>query len=81
MSALEHENSWQSLHWPSDEIFMAWNYALYLQKVVEPGKAAYNIPMFVNGWLQQANHAWPGTFPAAGRYPRCMTYGGQAHRA
>ena len=69
MSALEHENSWQSLHWPSDEIFMAWNYANYVQKVVETGKAAYNIPMFVNGWLQQPNHAWPGTYPSGGPLP------------
>jgi hypothetical protein len=69
MSALEHSNSWQSLHWPSDEIFMAWNYANYVQKVVETGKAAYNIPMFVNGWLQQPNHAWPGTFPSGGPLP------------
>ncbi len=69
MSALEHENSWQSLHWPSDEIFMAWNYANYVEKVVEAGKAAYNIPMFVNGWLQQPNHAWPGTFPSGGPLP------------
>jgi len=69
ISALEHENSWQSLHWPSDEIFMAWNYANYVEKVVEAGKAAYNIPMFVNGWLQQPNHAWPGTFPSGGPLP------------
>jgi len=69
MSALDHMTNWQSLHWPSDEIFMAWNYALYLQKVVETGKAAYNIPMFVNGWLQQANHAWPGSFPSGGPLP------------
>jgi len=69
MSALEHSNSWQSLHWPSDEIFMAWNYASYVQKVVETGKAAYNIPMFVNGWLQQPNHAWPGTYPSGGPLP------------
>src|SRR5208283_1706289 len=69
MSALEHENSWQSLHWPSDEIFMAWNYANYVEKVVSTGKTAYNIPMFVNGWLQQPNHAWPGTYPSGGPLP------------
>jgi hypothetical protein len=70
MSALEHQNSWQQLHWASDEIFMAWNYARYVEKVVEAGKAAYNIPMFVNGWLQQPNHAWPGTYPSGGPLPQ-----------
>ena len=43
---------------------MAWNYARYVEKVAEAGKAAYNIPMYVNGWLQQPNHAWPGTYPS-----------------
>jgi hypothetical protein len=70
MSALEHQNSWQQLHWASDEIFMAWNYARYVEKVVEAGKAGYNIPMFVNGWLQQPNHAWPGTYPSGGPLPQ-----------
>jgi hypothetical protein len=70
MSALEHENSWQQLHWPVDEIFMAWNYARYVGKVAEAGKAEYNIPMYVNGWLQQPNHAWPGTYPSGGPMPQ-----------
>jgi hypothetical protein len=70
MSALEHENSWQQLHWPSDEIFMAWNYARYIEKVAAAGKAAYNIPMYVNAWLQQPNHAWPGTYPCGGPEPQ-----------
>jgi hypothetical protein len=70
MSQFEHENSWQQLHWPVDEIFMAWNYARYVGKVAEAGKAEYNIPMYVNGWLQQPNHAWPGTYPSGGPMPQ-----------
>jgi hypothetical protein len=70
MSADEHEISWRELHWPSDEIFMAWNYARYVEKVVQAGKAAYDIPMYVNGWLQQPNHAWPGTYPSGGPMPQ-----------
>jgi hypothetical protein len=70
MSADEHEISWRKLHWPSDEIFMAWNYARYLEKVVKTGKSAYDIPMYVNGWLQQPNHAWPGTYPSGGPMPQ-----------
>jgi hypothetical protein len=70
MSAYEHENSWKELHWPSDEIFMAWNYARFVEKVVQTGKAGYDIPMFVNGWLQQPNHAWPGTYPSGGPLPQ-----------
>jgi hypothetical protein len=70
MGALEHQNSWQHLHWPSDEFFMAWNYARFVEKVVEAGKASYDIPMYVNAWLQQPNHAWPGTYPSGGPLPQ-----------
>jgi beta-galactosidase GanA len=70
LGPLEHENSWQKLHWVSDEIFMAWNYARFLEKVVQAGNAAYDIPMYVNAWLQQPNHAWPGTYPSGGPLPQ-----------
>jgi hypothetical protein len=70
MSADEHEVSWRELHWSSDEIFMAWNYARFVEKVVHEGKAGYDIPMYVNGWLQQPNHAWPGTYPSGGPMPQ-----------
>jgi hypothetical protein len=32
----------------TDEIFMAWNYARYIGRVAEAGKAAYPLPMYVN---------------------------------
>ncbi|MGD0007383.1 MAG: DUF5597 domain-containing protein [Terriglobia bacterium] len=70
MSANEHEVSWRELHWPSDEIFMAWNYARFVEREVRAGKAGYDIPMYVNGWLQQPNHAWPGAYPSGGPLPQ-----------
>ena len=70
MSPDEHAISWRKLHWPVDEIFMAWNYARFVNKVVAEGKAEYDIPMFVNAWLQQPNHAWPGTYPSGGPVPQ-----------
>ena len=33
-----------------DEIFMAWNFARYINRVVEAGKKEHPIPMFVNQW-------------------------------
>ena len=69
MSTYEHEGSWKELHWASDEFFMAWNYARYVGKVAEAGKSGYDIPMYVNGWEQQPNEAWPGTFPSGGPLP------------
>jgi hypothetical protein len=63
------QNDWRRLYWPSDEIFMAWNYARYVEKVVEAGKRGYDIPMYANAWLQQPNMAWPGTYPSGGPLP------------
>jgi hypothetical protein len=70
LSQEEYQTGWRKLHWPVDEFFMAWNYARYVNKVVEQGKAEYNIPMYVNGWLQQPNMAWPGTYPSGGPLPQ-----------
>jgi hypothetical protein len=70
LGPLNHVNDWQKLNWPSDEFFMAWNYARFLEKVVKAGKAEYDIPMYVNAWLQQPNHAWPGTYPCGGPLPQ-----------
>jgi hypothetical protein len=64
-----HDAEWVKLTWPSDEIFMAWNYSRFLEKVIKAGKAEYNIPMFVNTWLQSRDEAWPGTYPSGGPLP------------
>ncbi len=50
----------------TDEIFMAWNYARYLDKVAEAGKAEYSIPMFVNAWIIQPQDKVPGDYPSGG---------------
>ena len=70
LSQEEYQTGWRKLHWPVDEIFMAWNYARYVNKVIEQGKAEYNIPMYANAWLQQPNMAWPGTYPSGGPLPQ-----------
>jgi hypothetical protein len=50
----------------TDEIFMAWNYARYVDKVVAAGKAEYAIPMFVNAWLPAPTDKGPGDYPSGG---------------
>jgi len=37
----------------TDELFMVWNYARYLDVCAATAKAEYSIPMFVNAWLVQ----------------------------
>ena len=55
--------------WSPDSIFMAWQYARYINKVAEAGKAEYDIPMYVNAWLDGANGR-PGQYPSGGPLPQ-----------
>ena len=50
----------------TDEIFMAWNYANYVDKVAAAGKAEYPIPMFANTWLSSPDLK-PGKWPSEAR--------------
>ncbi len=50
----------------SDEIFMAWNYARYINKIAEMGKAEYSLPMYVNAWIVQPQDKVPGDYPSGG---------------
>jgi beta-galactosidase GanA len=52
----------------ADETFMAWNYAKYIEAVVQAGKAEYPIPMYVNAQLP-APHERPGEYPSGGPHP------------
>ena len=47
----------------ADEIFMAWQYASYLGRVAASGKAAYDLPLYVNAWLAGDE---PGKYPSGG---------------
>jgi beta-galactosidase GanA len=70
MTQKEQDEALVTFPFYSDEVFMAWYYATYINKVVEAGKAEYPIPMFVNAWLKQREHSWPGTYPSGGPLPQ-----------
>lgn len=55
----------------ADEIFMAWQYAQYVNQVASKGKSAYDIPMYVNAWLAGKDTA-PGDYPSGGPQPRVL---------
>jgi beta-galactosidase GanA len=55
----------------TDEIFMAWHYAKYVQAVAAKGKAAYDLPMYVNTWLGGEDAA-PGNYPSGGPQPQVI---------
>ncbi|MFY0598214.1 MAG: DUF5597 domain-containing protein [Cyclobacteriaceae bacterium] len=56
----------------TDLIFMAWNYSVYMNEVTKRGKEVYNLPMFVNAWLEYPSEPYPGGFPSGGPVPRVM---------
>lgn len=55
----------------ADEIFMAWQYARYIDAVAARGKAAYNLPMYVNTWLM-GEDSLPGRYPSGCPEPRVI---------
>jgi len=64
--------SWEEVFGSSpatDEIFMAWNYAKYMDKIAAAGKAEYPIPVFTNSWIVQPTDKVPGDYPSGGPEP------------
>ena len=55
----------------TDEIFMAWNYANYVNKVAAAGKAEYPIPLYTNTLLSSPDKK-PGFWPSGGPLPHVM---------
>jgi len=70
--------NWEDIFGPgdtTDEIFMAWNYARYVGRVAEAGKAEYPLPMYVNTWLATWQEAAPmraGDYPSGGPMPHML---------
>jgi hypothetical protein len=59
----EHGKNWSKVFGDAaDEVFMAWNYAAYIEAVVHAGKSEYGLPMYVNAQL-------PAPLERAGEYP------------
>ena len=56
----------------TDEIFMAWYYADFINKLTDAGKSEYNLPMFLNTALNYKKEAKPGEYPSAGPLPHVM---------
>jgi beta-galactosidase GanA len=55
----------------TEDFFMAWQYARYIGKVAEAGKAEYALPMFANAALIRPNYA-PGQYNSGGPLPHSM---------
>lgn len=56
----------------TEEIFMAWNYAQYVDRIAQAGKEQYPLPMYVNAWLKQPRAKEPGMYPSGGPLPQVL---------
>ncbi len=64
--------TWSDVFGPTtatDEIFMAWHYARYMDRITELGQAEYPIPVFTNTWIVQPEDKGPGDYPSGGPEP------------
>ena len=55
----------------TDDFFMAWHYAKYINAVTAAGKAEYPLPMFANAALIRPNYL-PGQYNSGGPLPHSM---------
>jgi beta-galactosidase GanA len=57
----------------ADEIFMAWHFGRYVDRVAKAGAAEYALPMYANAWLgPQPGATKPGQYPSGGPVARMM---------
>ncbi len=68
------KETWKELSYLTEELFMAWNYAKYVGKLAEEGRAEYDLPMYVNAWLKQPGNSGfaPGNYPCGGPTPQVI---------
>jgi beta-galactosidase GanA len=68
------QGTWQEVFGKTsltDDLFMAWYYATYIEHVTGAGKAEYPLPMFANAALIRPNYE-PGQYNSGGPLPHSM---------
>jgi Domain of unknown function (DUF5597)/Beta-galactosidase len=55
----------------TDDLFMAWQYATYIERIAAAGKAEYPLPMYANAALIRPNYE-PGQYNSGGPLPHSM---------
>ncbi|MDO4164476.1 MAG: DUF5597 domain-containing protein [Bacteroides sp.] len=62
------EGNWQTVFGAdiyTDEIFMAWHYAKYVERLAQTARSIYNVPLYVNAAMNSRGRI-PGQYPSAG---------------
>ena len=55
----------------TDDLFMAWQYATYIERIAAAGKAEYSLPMYANAALIRPNYE-PGQYNSGGPLPHSL---------
>ena len=67
--------TWPELFgWEAGEIMTAWSIANYIDKIIETGKAIYDIPMYINVWMMEQRW-WPmpgEAYPSGGAVSKIL---------
>ena len=66
--------TWEEVFGPgpaTEEIFTAWHFARYTERVAAAGKREYPLPMYVNAALIRPNYP-PGRYPSGGPLPHLI---------
>jgi hypothetical protein len=74
MSDFRTSGSWSELFGDdiyTDEIFMAWHYASYVEGLAQTARATYDIPLYVNAAMNSRGRR-PGEYPSAGPLAHLM---------
>lgn len=65
----EHGRTWSEVFGDAaNEVFMAWNYASFIEAVAHAGKSEYPLPMYVNAQLPAPGER-AGEYPSGGPHP------------
>ncbi|MGN6446437.1 DUF5597 domain-containing protein [Amnibacterium sp.] len=74
--ATHRSGTWAELlaeSWEADELFMAWHFGTYLDRLAVAGKASKPLPMFANAWLgPQPGQPEAGDYPSGGPTARVL---------
>ena len=71
---LKKKGSWADVFGQSDsgdEIFMAWHYAKYVERLAKTARAIHDIPLYVNAAMNSRGRK-PGEYPSAGPLAHLM---------
>jgi hypothetical protein len=65
--------TWEEVFgWSGGEFMNTWHLARYIDYIAAAGKAAYDIPLYINVWLAEQGFRLAGSYPAGGAVTKVL---------